>query len=235
MDSALAPKPRQTIALVAISMVIGFCLPFDALVNGVAGGNRLAHALVMGALALAGVRLSVLAGFRLEGHTHAANGAARPWQVGMFWALAVTLYVLALDGIVFPTHLSAPVVARAQLPLAERLPYFMARAFNENVIYRLVVFAALVAAARGLRGGRAVPWPGILAAATVAQLVNIGANVMWLLPEQWSLAGLGYDLIRYVVPGVLWAWLYRQHGFATAEVASVGCHIFLQPAMVWLV
>lgn len=40
---------------------------------------------------------------------------------------------------------------------------------------------------------------------------------------------LVYDLLRYVVPGVLWAWLFWRFGFVTAEVASVGCHIFLQP------
>jgi hypothetical protein len=38
-----------------------------------------------------------------------------------------------------------------------------------------------------------------------------------------------YWLARYVAPGVVWAWLYWRHGFVTAEVASVTCHLFLQP------
>jgi hypothetical protein len=41
---------------------------------------------------------------------------------------------------------------------------------------------------------------------------------------------MAYDCLRYIAPGVLWALLFRRFGFATAEVASVGCHVLIQPA-----
>jgi hypothetical protein len=63
------------------------------------------------------------------------------------------------------------------------------------------------------------------------QTLNIGMNVAALSPDPLSFATLFYDALRYVAPGVLWAWLYWRFGFLTAEVASVGCHIFLQPAL----
>jgi len=40
---------------------------------------------------------------------------------------------------------------------------------------------------------------------------------------------LVYDVVRYIPPGVLWGYLYSRNGFATAEIASVGTHPFLQP------
>lgn len=61
----------------------------------------------------------------------------------------------------------------------------------------------------------------------LAQCVNIAMNVAVLEPVTAPL--LFYDAIRYVAPGVLWAWLYLRFGFVSAEVASVGCHLFLQP------
>jgi hypothetical protein len=36
---------------------------------------------------------------------------------------------------------------------------------------------------------------------------------------------------RPIVPGVIWGYLYWRHGFVAAEIASVGMHPFLQPAL----
>ena len=33
------------------------------------------------------------------------------------------------------------------------------------------------------------------------------------------------------VPGVIWGYLYWRPGFVAAEIASVGTHPFLQPAL----
>jgi hypothetical protein len=83
-------------------------------------------------------------------------------------------------------------------------------------------------------GGRRPGMAAMLLVATGVQLVNIGGNVVWA-GGPITAGGLGYDVLRYVVPGVVCAWLFVRHGFATAEVASVACHLFLQPGYsLWL-
>lgn len=68
-----------------------------------------------------------------------------------------------------------------------------------------------------------------------SQLINIAFNVVLLSHVPVTALTLTYDALRYVLPGVLWAILYIRNGFATAEVASVGCHLFLQPAFSLLI
>jgi hypothetical protein len=119
--------------------------------------------------------------------------------------------------------------------LETRLSYFMLRAFNENVIYRLFVFSGLMYLLSRLNGSRDLAPAWIASAMVVAQVINIGLNVVIPSPDPITAASIFYDLLRYVSPGVLWAWLYWRFGFLTAEVASVGCHIFLQPMFSYLV
>jgi hypothetical protein len=131
--------------------------------------------------------------------------------------------------------------------LRDRLIYFMLRAFNENVIYRLFVFSSLFYLISRIKGAHAndthandtyaseLPPALIWCAIVATQTLNIGVNVVALSPDPLSFAALFYDALRYVAPGVLWGWLYWRFGFLTAEVASVGCHIFLQPALGLLV
>jgi hypothetical protein len=69
----------------------------------------------------------------------------------------------------------------------------------------------------------------IVLAMVAIQCLNVGVNMV--VKEAISLPLLVYDGLRYIVPGVLWAMIYRRFGFSTAEVASVGCHIFLQPML----
>lgn len=100
----------------------------------------------------------------------------------------------------------------------------MLRAYVENIAYRLFVFSILVFLLARLKMASPVT---IVLAMVVSQCLNIGANV----PHEAVTAQVFlYDTIRYVAPGVLWAWIYLRFGFVTAEVASVGCHVFLQPA-----
>jgi hypothetical protein len=105
----------------------------------------------------------------------------------------------------------------------------MMRAWNENIIYRLTVMSVLAWIIgfvwRG-DGGRPAAGAFVLAA-VIAQVINISINVS----EASSCMMLVYDVLRYIVPGVLWGYLYWRHGFATAEIASVGTHPFLQPLL----
>ena len=168
-------------------------------------------------------------GLRLEAH-----GARHPLLVGIAAAVAVAAYIVAIDGVLFRAALPATYVQFFEtMGLRDRLVYFMLRAFNENVIYRLFVFSTLfylISRLKGVPAEALSPVP-IWCAIVAAQILNIGMNVAALSPDPFTFATAFYDAIRYVAPGVLWGWLYWRFGFLTAEVASVGCHIFLQPAL----
>jgi hypothetical protein len=147
------------------------------------------------------------------------------------FALIVAVGVAGID-VLFRPILPVAYVDVIHQPLRVRLAYFMLRAFNENVFYRLFLFSVLA-------WGMTRIWPGpagrptsaaMWSAMVVAQMANIGFNV-WLFDPPSSAASIVYDGLRYIVPGVCWAWLYWRSGFATAEVASVTCHIFLQPPL----
>jgi hypothetical protein len=103
----------------------------------------------------------------------------------------------------------------------------MMRAWNENIIYRLTVMSGLswlIGFLWRSDGVRPAAGPFILVA-IIAQVINISVNVS----EPSSPMLVVYDVVRYIPPGVLWGYLYWRNGFATAEIASVGTHPFLQP------
>lgn len=217
---ANAAFPLRSIAVIAVlAMAIAFCLPFDHGIAVLTGGSRWLHMLVVGAMALAGGGLARRAGL------HCGDA----WLKGLVWALVVAAYVLLLDFGLARAMLAPAVVAMAHQPLSVRLVVFMARAFNEGVIYRLFWFSALVAGMGWLRQGRDLRVPAILAAGFAAQIINIGCNVMLVEWHDASPMMMAYWLARYVAPGVLYAWLYWREGFVAVEVASVACHLILQP------
>jgi hypothetical protein len=210
-------KPVWPVALIA--MVIAACLPFDRALTAITWGNTPAHALLVGGMALAGGWMGQRAGLNPRGSV----------AVGLWVALGGAAYVLLLDVVVFHGLLRQGVLALAHMPLVGRLGVFMARAFNENVIYRLFGFSAVMLGLRQLYGGGAVPLGMVLLAGLVVQGVNIGVNVWLAVDHVPTLIELVYWSLRYVAPGVLWAWLYWRYGFLTTEIASVGGHLFLQP------
>jgi hypothetical protein len=211
--------------IVLISAAIAAVAPFDIAFAAATFGSSELRAGLMATLTITGALCARGAGLQLEGHS-----ARAPLLVGMATAAIVAAYVVAIDGFLFRSLLSVDYVHAMKSPLSDRLIYFMLRAFNENVIYRLFVFSSLAylgsLTLRSKDGKRTL----IFGAMVAAQLLNIGINVVWLSAEPLSLLMLIYYGLRYIAPGVLWAWLFWRFGFATAEVASVGCHIFLQPA-----
>jgi hypothetical protein len=101
----------------------------------------------------------------------------------------------------------------------------MMRAWTENIIYRLSVMSALAWLIGYLwRGdGDRPAAEAFVLAAVLAQVINISINVS--APSSCMM--LLYDVLRYIFPGVIWGYLYWRHGFAPAEIASVGTHPFL--------
>jgi hypothetical protein len=214
-------------------MTIAAIAPFDVLFAAATFGSLFARVGLIAVLAFIGAFCADRVGLRLQGH-----GTRRPVLVGVAAAIAAAVYVAAIDGVVFRATLPTSYVFFFETTgLRDRLIYFMLRAFNENVIYRLFVFSSIFYLISRINGARPkVLPPALIWCAIVAtQMLNIGVNVAALSPDPISFAALLYDALRYVAPGVLWGWLYWRFGFLTAEIASVGCHIFLQPALGLLV
>jgi hypothetical protein len=231
-----AESPRNTdrpraplVAISIVGMVIAAIAPFDAAFAAVTFGLVIPRVALIAALALIGALCADRVGLRLKGH-----GTRWPTWTGAAAAIAVAIYVAALDGVFFRQTLAPSYVQLFEtMSLRDRLLYFMLRAFNENLIYRLFVFSSLYYLISRITNVRAQHvHPALIWGAMVAaQVVNIGINVVALSPDPLSSGTLLYDLLRYVAPGVMWAWLYWRFGFLTAEVASVGCHLVLQPAL----
>lgn len=111
----------------------------------------------------------------------------------------------------------------------------MPRAYVENVFYRLFLFSVLAYLISTIwRSKNRFAKPVIMIVAmTVAQIINIWINVVLPSGTSLTLNIMIYDAVRYIAPGVCWALIYWKYGFSTAEIASVGCHIFLQPMLGW--
>ncbi|MBW8784974.1 MAG: hypothetical protein JF593_10100 [Novosphingobium sp.] len=226
-----ATMPLKTMQLppaiwfvVPIAMVIAVIAPFDVAFTAVTMHSAVLRAAVIAIVALIGAAVAGRLGLRLEGH-----GVRSPVVVGVAFALAVAIYVALLDGIGFRWLLPADYVTFLRTPLPSRFSYFMLRAFNENVIYRLFVFPLLTWAALRTVGRKAPVALVILACAILTQMLNIGTNVVAPSAEPLTAVRLIYDVLRYVLPGTLWALVFWRYGFVIAEVASVTCHLFLQP------
>jgi hypothetical protein len=212
------------IATLVIGMVIAALLPFDFYIAKITNLPLVRGALV-GATVLAGAVCAQRAGLRLEGH------GRRPVLLGVAMAVLVAGYVVLLDCFLFRNLLSEGYAQIFAAPLQKRLIYFMLRAFNENILYRLFAFSLLAYAVTLLGARRSVSLLLIGVAMVVVQIANIGVNTEPLTPERMTFAIIGYEGLRYIVPGVIWAVLFWRNGFLVAEIASVGCHLVIQPAL----
>lgn len=240
-SAALAPEPTRTGTampagqrralgvILAVSMAIAVVAPFDVYFTAATFGSPLLRAVLIVVLALIGGRCALDCGLSLTG-----NGGRSSLLIGLFMAAAMAGYVLALDCWLFRDTIDPGYAAFLHLPLPYRLSYFMLRAFNENVMYRLFAFSALTWLASRACGVKIVPVGLLVAIMIAAQMLNIGMNVVAAAHEPLTAAVLGYDALRYIVPGVTWAWLFWRFGFVTAEIASVCCHLFLQPGFSYL-
>lgn len=210
---------RHVLGVLLIGCTIAAIIPFDVTFAAISFGKPVARAFILLIMALSGAWAASHAGLRLDGH-----GARHPWAFGLIGAISVALWVAMLDCWLFRPMLDPSYAKFLHMPLLPRLLYFMPRSFNENIIYRLFVFSIFMLALKRLRVASPVM---IIVAMTAAQCINIAANVViW---EPITATSLFYDALRYVAPGVLWAWIYDRFGFSTAEIAAVGCHVFLQP------
>lgn len=217
------------VAVVAIGCVIAAIAPFDLALAYVTGDSATARVCLVFAMACAGLFFAAKCDLHLP-----ASGLRFPALTPVAVALLVAVYVTIIDCLVFRTILSQSYVdIFNNIPLGQRLLIFMLRAWNENIIYRLFVMSTLswlLGLVWKADTGRAAAGAFLLAA-ILAQVINIYINVVSQASAPVTATILAYDLVRYVFPGVLWGYLYWRHGFATAEIASVGTHPFLQPLL----
>ncbi len=216
----------------AIGIPIAAFYPFDIIFNAATGGSAAVRAALFVVLALSGTVIGNRMGLTMHPH-----GARHPALVGVVAAFLVAVAIALLDGLIWRLYLPPSYVHFFQTEgLASRLATFMFRAFNENVLYRLFLFSCLAfVLGRIWSDADGNPSSGaIWLAMILAQTINIVANVVAVAPDGIGPAQLFYDAIRYVLPGIIWAQIYRYFGFSTLEIASVGCHVFLQPALGYL-
>jgi hypothetical protein len=217
-------KKPTAIIIVAVGCVIAAIAPFDTGLALLAKGSVLARICLFAAIACVGVFCSERSGLQLK-----SAGLRFPVLTPIIIALSVALYVSTIDCIVFRAIIPDIYLNLFRnVPLGTRLLSFMMRAWNENIIYRLTMMSALAWLVGFLwkNGDRPAAGAFVLAA-VLAQVINISINVA----KPSSPTMLAYDVVRYIVPGVLWGYLYWRHGFTTAELASVGTHPFLQPLL----
>ena len=221
----LPPLPAGLGFVLVIGGAFAAVAPFDVVFAAITGTSALSRVVLFYFLALLGALAGQRIGLRIR--PERSGGAV----LGLVFALLVALWVAGTD-VLFRSILPVDYVDFIHRPLGDRLLYFVLRAFNENVFYRLFLFSILAWSLTWI-------WPGpngrprvaaIWSAMVIAQMANIGLNVCLRDPPV-SVASIAYDGLRYIVPGVCWAWLYWRSGFATAEVASVSCHVFLQPPL----
>jgi hypothetical protein len=166
----------------------------------------------------------ILAGLRLTPSDPRAAAKAAGVAV-----VAVTLGLVACDA-AFRNVLPAWYVAAFANPdVTTQLWGFIPQAAAEELKFRLIGVSAVVVVGRLLFGGRAVL--GVVAVAILASaLLNIAPG--------WSMMGappaaLWYGL-RFLVPQLVWGWLYWRHGFVTALIAHPLCHLALDPLLLAL-
>lgn len=148
-----------------------------------------------------------------------------PSKSGLVAAIAsaalVAALVLVLDGVLFRAALAPEYVASFNEPLALRLAFYPARSLTEEILYRLVVMSCLFWLAQ--RWNPRALTLTLCCAILIAQLLNV-------LPKSGDTTFV-YLLARFIVPGLVWGFLFWRYNFATAALAHMTCHLLLQPAL----
>jgi hypothetical protein len=228
IQTVLPTVPAQFVSSFAlVTLLIGATIaaiaPFDRAFATLTHGSALARVCLLVTLGLIGIYCSNLNGFALH------KRGAQPVIVGALCALGVAVYVALIDAWLFRA-----VVPRSYIEffhthdLPHRMLYYMLRAFNENVLYRLFAFSTLGYVLAQMSKRRAISF---VISMVVVQVVNVGINIVPTASDPVTPLFLIYFAFRGVVPGVVWGALFWRFGFVAAEIGSVGCHVFLQPML----
>jgi hypothetical protein len=216
---------RKVIAGLGLASAIAWLSPFDTAFAAATFGIPAFRAVAICAMAIAGMVIGRTIGLGIE-----FRGTARPIAFTLAVTVAVAVGCAFVDWLFLPI-LPSEYTRLMTVPVAARTVAFMARAFNENIMYRLFLGSVMVYLI-GLRWKTPAGQPAAgayWAGFTLAQTLNIWLNVTSRHPI--TAPTLTHDLLRYVAPGVVWAWLYWRRGFQSNELACTSVHLFLQPML----
>ncbi|MGO4313912.1 hypothetical protein AB4Z35_29415 [Pseudomonas sp. KB_15] len=215
--------------LLFVGAVIASMAGFDIVFNAITGDMPWIRVVLFLALTSLGIFFAQRTGLRLASHD-----LSHPIAVAFGIGLLVAIYIATIDVVVF-RHLLPPryVAYFSELTLSERMIYFMLRAFNENILYRLFLMSALVwGIGLAWRDSQGLPpktayWIAIVLAQAIPMLLNEAS----FYPPHITPFFLLYVAVRFILAGILWGFLYWRYGFVMAETAHVSTHIFLQPIL----
>lgn len=125
-------------------------------------------------------------------------------------AILVGLWCLAIDRL-FRSPLPGLLAAE---PLGARILVFSAKAVLEEVLYRGILGTGLVLVLQR---------PAL--AFLLAQILNVSLG--------HPAGGLLYVALRFVAPGMVWAWLYWRAGLGASIAGHIGAHLVYQPLIRW--
>lgn len=225
IDAAQSARPLSfpAAAIVGVAAALAAAVPLDRGFALLPAGSAPARGAWMLALALSGLFFAGKAGLRVTPHD-----LKRPLVAVVGIALALGIAIAALDAAA-PRSILLPgfIDGLRETPTLVRLEYYAVRAFGEDVVYRLFLMSLLACAGVSLLRQRpaSVYWLAIIA----AQLANVALTCWAYTPLTPAMAL--YTVIRLVLPGILWGYLYWRHGFLTATLAHVTTHLFYQPLM----
>src|ERR1700733_11089045 len=174
-QTVLPTLPAQLVSSSAlVTLLIGATIaaitPFDLAFAALTQGSALARVCLLVTLGLIGIYCSNLNGFVLR------KRGLHPIIAGALCALGVAVYVVLIDAWLFRA-----VVPRSYIEffhthdLRQRLIYYMLRAFNENVLYRLFAFSTLGYVLALMSKRRTISF---VISMVVAQVVNVGINIV---------------------------------------------------------
>src|SRR6476620_5943746 len=178
---ASVPADRSwmpALTILAVGAAIAAVAPFDRAFEALTIGSPIARVTALVAVVLAGFVFAAKVGARVESHD-----LRHPLITPLAIDAAVAVGITTLDAWVFRPILAPGYVAFvSETDLPHRLAYFMLRAFNESILYRLFLSSVLVwAIGRFWRRPDGLPangafWLGMGA----AQVINIAINVTFL-------------------------------------------------------
>ncbi len=209
-----------------VAAAIAWLAPFDLAFSALTLGSPALRSLTIVALALIGGWAA-----RRVGLGVGPRRLRRPILWPLIAAVGMAAYCLVID-LIFKSELSASYLrVMTTVPTAERILVFAARAYNENLIYRFFLGSVLTyiiaSIYRRLTGKQSAF--SYVAGFSISQIANIWINVSQFAP--FTPLHAVHDALRYVAPGLIWAWLYCRHGFQSNEIACTSVHVFLQPLL----
>ena len=216
-------EPKLLIGL-ALAALIAAAAPFDKAFAIASLGQPWLRAALIVVLALTGLTFARRVGLRVEPPLDHASPLTP-----ILAAVAVAVWCAGVDWL-FRRHLGSSYLQMFhKTSLSARLLGFAARAFNENILYRLFLGSALCwGFGQVWRAADGRPAPrGFCAGFAVSQALNDGLKVS--SPGPVGALRRLHDTLRYFAPGMVWSALYARRGFQANEIASTSVHVVFQP------